>query len=102
MKLENILKSLKDISNEYCKIQVHRTGIKYNSYPKPPYTTDIFLIKDKKRDIQYEIYAINVNGTYEIDELMKLTKNEIITSIGYPNIEKELRNKIEIFLEKYI
>lgn len=102
MKLGDILKSLEDFSNQNCKIQVYRTDIKYTSYPKPPYTTDIFLIKDKKRDIQYEIYAINVNGTYEIDELMKLTKNEIITSIGYPNIEKELRNKIEIFLEKYI
>lgn len=100
MCLSKRLVNIKDCFTDRYQVKTNITGIVYDTFPKPPYQTDIFFIKDRAKDIQYEVYSINVNGKYEIIELIKVTKDKILSSVRnkimYDEISKEILTLLKI------
>jgi len=99
MGLSNFLYSLENIASKKFIVSVSKTGIVYNSYPTPPYQTDMFLIRDKKNEIQYEIYAININGVYEIVEITKIEGDKVVSSIDKDEVYETLVKEVEVLLD---
>ncbi len=100
MHISKILHSLVTSSTQNLSISVSKTGIVYDNYPSLPYQTDMFLIRDKKNEIQYEIYAININGVYEIVEITKIEKDKVVSSIDKDEVYKTLVKEVEVLLGK--
>lgn len=98
MSLSRFLNSLENIISKKCVVSVSKTGTIYKDYPTPPYQTDMFLIRDKRKGTQYEIYAININGVYKIVEITKIEGNKIVSSINKDRIYKTLIKEVEVLL----
>jgi|GEM_PF-2118661 len=99
MHISKILRSLVTSSTQNLSISVSKTGIVYNSYPTPPYQTDMFLIRDKRKGTQYEIYAININGVYEVVEITKIEGDKVVSSIDKDEVYKTLVKEVEVLLD---
>ncbi len=99
MELSNILSSIEDMSTSSIKLSVFKTGKKYRKTPKPPYQTDMFLLKDKINDIQYEVYAVNIDNRYEIIEVMKIFEGKIESSIKNDDVRKDICAEILCLLK---
>lgn len=94
MDISILLSTLEDFSTEKLRVSVVKSGMRYDKFPKVPYQTDIFLIKDKINDIQYEVYAVKICDTYEIVEIMKISKEEVFSSIGKDDSYNQISEEV--------
>lgn len=93
-----MLSSLENINTDKLSIEIFKTGIVYDTFPDTPYKTDFFLIKDFVKNIQYEIYAVNIKGEYEIVEITEINGDKYLSSVHKDERFKELSKKVNALL----
>ncbi|NMC08882.1 hypothetical protein GYA44_00945 [Candidatus Microgenomates bacterium] len=100
MELSKKLQSLDTINKDNYLVKVTKTGKLYEYEPTSSYKNDVFLIWDRKKAIQYEIYAINVKGEYKVTEILRVKDDNFLSSLQDEKAYEELSVEILKLLEK--